>query len=122
MPDEESFVEIDKEKIWRVISNLVVNAIKFSPRGACINVSVTRNGKRTIITVSDQGIGIPENIRMQVFDMFTEAKRPGTSGEKSFGLGLFISRQIVQAHKGRLWFESAENKGTNFYIELQCVA
>jgi two-component system sensor histidine kinase VicK len=53
-----------------------------------------------------------------VFNMFTDAKRPGTIGEKSFGLGLSISKQIIEKHSGKIWFESATGKGTIFYISL----
>jgi len=57
-------------------------------------------------------------LRHKVFNMFTEAKRPGTAGEKSFGLGLSISKQIIENHNGKIWFESFDEKGTIFYIRL----
>lgn len=109
---------ISREKIWRVIGNLISNAIKFSPVGAKIMVAVTDEGDHVQISVNDHGIGIPEEIKNQVFNMFTEAKRPGTLGEKSFGLGLSISRQIIEKHGGKIWFESNAANGTTFYISL----
>jgi len=109
---------ISREKIWRVISNLISNAIKFSPVGSDICVSITDENSDIQISVNDHGIGIPENIRNKVFNMFTEAKRPGTLGEKSFGLGLSICRQIIEKHHGKIWFESNTQNGTTFFVRL----
>jgi signal transduction histidine kinase len=71
-----------------------------------------------LITVEDEGIGIPDNLKDKIFDMFSEAKRKGTAGEQPFGLGLAISKQIVEAHGGNIWFESREKGGTAFYVKL----
>jgi signal transduction histidine kinase len=70
------------------------------------------------IAVQDQGIGVPDEMKQEIFNMFTNAMRPGTSGEQSFGLGLAISRQIIEAHNGKIWFESAPGQGTTFFIDL----
>lgn len=110
---------ISREKIWRVISNLISNAIKFSPKGADINVKVINEGENIRISVNDHGIGIPDTIKNQVFNMFTQAKRLGTAGEPSFGLGLSISKQIIESHGGEIWFESTPGDGTTFYIRLK---
>ncbi|WP_374948185.1 ATP-binding protein [Mucilaginibacter sp.] len=109
---------ISREKIWRVISNLVSNAIKFSPTGAAIQVSVIEEKEQVLIAVEDNGIGIPDKLKDQVFNMFTSAQRPGTAGEKSFGLGLSICRQIIEKHNGKIWFEGKATPGTIFYISL----
>ena len=116
--DTQQELYISREKIWRVVSNLISNAIKFSPQGAAINVSLTSVEQSVSIAVKDNGIGIPDKLKDQVFNMFTSAQRPGTAGEKSFGLGLSICRQIVEKHNGRIWFESNINEGTTFYISL----
>ncbi|MBE9465090.1 ATP-binding protein [Dyadobacter subterraneus] len=108
----------DKEKIWRVLSNLIVNAIKFSPPGSVINVKLSDKDQKMELSVEDHGIGIPDELKGKIFDAFTDAKRKGTSGEQPFGLGLSISKQIVEAHGGKIWFESDVNKGTTFYLEL----
>jgi signal transduction histidine kinase len=108
----------NREKIWRVISNLITNAMKFSPEGTDIDIDMARTGDRLRILVRDRGIGIPEEMKDKIFDMFTEAKRRGTAGEESFGLGLSISKQIVEAHGGKIWYEPAREGGTIFYIEL----
>lgn len=107
-----------REKMWRVFSNLITNAIKFSPPRTSIHIHMHRTPAGVLISVKDEGIGIPPELHEKIFDLFTESKRPGTSGEESFGLGLSISKQIVEAHGGRIWFESEEGKGTIFYISL----
>jgi len=109
---------ISREKIWRVISNLISNAIKFSPSGSIINVKIAEQSNDIQISVKDAGIGIPDSMKDKVFNMFTEAKRPGTAGEKSFGLGLSISKQIIENHGGEIWFESNAGAGITFYIKL----
>jgi signal transduction histidine kinase len=109
---------ISREKIWRVISNLISNAIKFSPENAYIGVKLIDEEKEVKILVTDNGIGIPDEIKDNIFKMFTDSKRPGTAGEKSFGLGLSICQQIIENHNGKIWFESNPNKGTTFYITL----
>lgn len=112
-------LSVNREKMWRVVSNLVANAIKFSPSGASIFVRLEEKEGHVIIAVEDHGIGIPIEIKDKIFDMFTEAKRPGTAGEQPFGLGLAISKQIVEAHGGRIWFDSKrDDNGTIFYVKL----
>lgn len=109
---------LDRERIWRVLSNLIGNAIKFSPDNSVVMIRMTTETDAALIEVEDNGIGIPDGIKDRIFDMFTDAKRPGTSGEESFGLGLAISKQIVEAHGGRLWFESSVDRGTVFRVRL----
>jgi len=118
LPQQHLFLMINPEKIKRVLNNLITNAIKFSDKGEEIKVSLTKDDKANTIIVEDNGIGIPENIQSKVFDMFTEAKRKGTAGELPYGLGLSICKQIVEAHNGRIWFETKQDKGTIFYVEL----
>ncbi|MDR3714649.1 MAG: tetratricopeptide repeat-containing sensor histidine kinase [Puia sp.] len=105
-------------KMWRVISNLIANSIKFSPEGATVTVRMERIDDTARISVHDQGIGIPDNLKDKIFELFTDAKRTGTSGERPFGMGLSISRKIVEAHGGRIWFESDHKLGTTFYVEF----
>ncbi|MGZ3762040.1 MAG: tetratricopeptide repeat-containing sensor histidine kinase [Mucilaginibacter sp.] len=109
---------VNREKIWRVISNLISNAIKFSPIGGSITVSAEVDKNDLVIAVKDNGIGIPEHIKDQVFNMFTTSQRPGTAGEKSFGLGLSICKQIMDKFDGKIWFEDNQNGGTTFFISL----
>jgi signal transduction histidine kinase len=109
---------LNHEKMWRVISNLVSNAIKFSPVDTVISINLQQTGQTVLLTVRDKGIGIPEGMKDKIFDIFTEARRPGTKGEESYGLGLAISKQIVEAHGGKIWFDSPGGNGTTFYVEL----
>jgi len=109
---------INRERIWRVISNLISNAIKFSNKGGVINIGINELENDVEIFIKDHGIGIPEKMKPMIFNMFTEAKRSGTAGEKSFGLGLSICRQIVENHGGKIWFESKPGEGTTFFIKL----
>lgn len=115
---QEYVLPLNREKIWRVMSNLLSNAIKFSPINSVIQVKLKAEENRLLISIEDQGIGIPEAIRDIIFDFFTEAKRLGTEGEGTNGLGLAISKQIIEGHKGEIWFESEINIGTTFYVSL----
>jgi signal transduction histidine kinase len=110
--------EVNHEKIWRVINNLIVNAIKFSHVNGIIKVGIKHNNAGILISVADNGIGIPLEQKDSVFEMFTPAKKVGTDGEQPFGLGLSISKKIIEMHHGNIWFESSTERGTTFYIEL----
>ena len=108
----------DADKLTRVITNLVMNAIKFSPEDSIIQIKTFLKGRNAIMAVIDQGIGIPVILQNRIFDPFTTAKRPGTKGETTFGLGLYISKRIVEAHGGIIWFDSMPGHGTAFYVQL----
>jgi len=101
-----------------VLANIIGNAMKFTPTGGEIDVSVKGRDGGVVIIIKDRGIGIPRESQGAVFELFTKSKRKGTDGEKSFGLGLSIARQIVTAHHGKISFQSEEGSGTTFYIEL----
>lgn len=111
-------ISINGVKMWRVISNLIGNAIKFSYDDSNIEVSLTHTDKDAIISVKDYGMGIPEGLKESVFDIYTDNTRIGTAGEQTFGLGLAISKQIIKSHNGKLWFESEVGVGTTFYVQL----
>lgn len=111
-------IAVHRGKIWRVMSNLINNAIKFSGKGTTIQVTLSIEDAEAIIAVADKGIGIPDELKDKIFGNTLSSKREGTSGEKSFGLGLAIVRQIVSAHHGRTWFESKVGDGTTFFIAL----
>jgi signal transduction histidine kinase len=111
-------IAASREKLWRVVSNLIANAIKFSPSGMPIDIRLETTERGVVIAVEDHGIGIPADMKEKLFDMATVAKRTGTAGEPSFGMGLAISRQIVEAHGGRIWMESKPENGTIFFVEL----
>jgi signal transduction histidine kinase len=112
-------LKVNREKMWRLFSNIIANAIKFSPTKSIIEVDMHRHLQTVHISVKDYGIGISKAQQEKVFDRFTNTKRLGTSGEQSFGLGLSISRQIVEAHQGKIWIESEPGVGTTVHIEFK---
>ncbi len=106
-------VQADETELTRVIVNLVVNAIKHNREGLQINIWVKKINKEIQVSINDNGVGIPENEREMMFEKYKTAKRKvGT------GLGLYLSRQIIIAHNGKIWFESEIGKGTTFYFTL----
>lgn len=115
---EKIYAEINRDKMLRAITNLLSNAIKFTRESGKIELSLSLKDKHPLITIKDNGIGIPKNKQPFLFEKFSSARRAGTRGEKSTGLGMFIVKEIIDKHSGKLTFESEENKGTIFYIEL----
>ncbi|WP_153796028.1 tetratricopeptide repeat-containing sensor histidine kinase [Foetidibacter luteolus] len=109
---------VNRQKMWRVASNILTNAIKFSPADSVIEVTLEKKEASILVSVKDNGIGIPAELQDKIFSLSPDALRSGTAGEESYGLGLAISRKIVEEHHGRLWFESQDGKGTVFYVEL----
>lgn len=107
-----------KDKIRRVIHNLLANAIKFSYEKSKIEIGLEQIGNTVRIYVKDHGIGIPDRNKPYIFDMFTDAKTKGTGGEPTHGLGLSISKQIARAHGGDITFESEVGKGSTFYLDF----
>jgi signal transduction histidine kinase len=116
--EKEVSIFANKDKIMRLISNLISNAIKFSPKNSDINIVLSLNHETAIIKVVDNGIGIPTMYLAEIFNMFTSAKRVGTEGEKPFGLGLYISKSIAIAHGGKITVESTQGEGSTFTVML----
>lgn len=112
------FMKLDISKFMQVINNLISNAIKFTHDDGLISTEILDQGESVLITICDNGIGIPQQLQDDLFDKFTKARRPGLRGEPSTGLGMSLIKTIVGWHNGRIWFKSEENKGTTFYIEL----
>lgn len=111
-------VYVDSGRIERVINNLVSNALKFSPSDSMISLHTDRDKDYAILTVKDNGIGIPRENHQKIFEMYTHAKRKGTAGEQSFGMGLSICKQIVEQHGGNIYLESETGKGSTFIVTL----
>ena len=116
--EEPIYMQVDDNKLRQAITNLISNALKFTPDGGKITISVEEQQEVVMITVADNGIGIPAKYHDTLFEKFTKARRTGLKGEYSTGLGMSIIKTIVEWHSGKIWFESQENKGTTFYIEL----
>ncbi len=112
-------IPLNREKIRRVLYNLISNAIKFSPIDSEITLELLDYSNQAVrIKIYDQGIGIPEELRETIFDIDPMNRREGTSGEQSFGLGLYICKKIVLEHAGAIWIENNTGLGTVFVIEL----
>jgi signal transduction histidine kinase len=109
---------MNPEKMKRVIFNLVTNSVKFSKKDTVITLSAKINENKAIIEVIDQGIGIPEKLLTEIFNISKSGKRKGTDGEKSYGLGLNICKRIAEAHGGSINVQSQEGKGSTFTVEL----
>jgi len=119
MPQEQPlYAHFDINKLQQVLNNLVSNAIKFTPDGGYIRVSLARHGEYARFTVADTGVGIPAELQPLLFDKFTRARRPGLRGEKTTGLGMSVIQTIVSLHQGRIWFESSEGQGTTMHVEV----
>jgi len=112
------YAEVDENKFMQVINNLISNSLKFTPDGGTITLSIIQKEGKVIISVGDNGVGIPEKFHDRLFEKFSESCRTGLKGEPSVGLGMSIIKTIVEWHNGHIWFESEENKGSTFYIEL----
>jgi PAS domain S-box-containing protein len=111
-------VEGDDARLMQVLSNLISNAAKFSPKGADIKISVVRKEEMVRISVSDQGPGIPVRSQSQIFQKFFQADGSSTREKGGTGLGLSISKAIVEHHNGSIDFDTKVGKGTTFYFDL----
>ncbi|RZK81247.1 MAG: HAMP domain-containing histidine kinase [Pedobacter sp.] len=109
---------VNPSKLNRVIDNLIGNGLKFSEVNKPIDVEVSKVENLCVIKIKDYGIGIPNHLRDMLFDQFSKAGRAGLRGEKSLGLGLHISKDIVEQHGGTLTMETEENKGSTFIIAM----
>ena len=115
----------DKERIYEVVSNLLLNAIKYTPVGGTITIEGQKERNKFIISISDTGIGLTKQERRYLFTQFGKIERYGQGfdiDEKSIegtGLGLYISKEIIELHNGKIWAESeGRNKGSTFYFSL----
>ncbi|MCA9380887.1 PAS domain S-box protein, partial [Candidatus Dojkabacteria bacterium] len=113
-------VDMDVEKMTQVVKNLIDNAIKYSPLKEKVEINIEENSKdnKFVLSVKDHGIGIPKKQSERIFEKFFRADNVLKTETDGTGLGLYIVKAIVEGHGGRIWFESSENQGTTFYIEL----
>ncbi|MCS7243137.1 MAG: ATP-binding protein, partial [Candidatus Calescibacterium sp.] len=108
----------DKDKIEQVLHNLLSNAVKYSPTGGKITINLEIKSKEVVISVSDQGIGIPVEEIDKVFEKYYRTHDTQKKKIVGKGLGLYITKRIVELHKGKVWVKSELNKGTTFYFSL----
>lgn len=107
-------ITLDAVKVEQVLNNLVSNAIKYSRPGSSMDIGLERQANQMVVSVRDQGQGIPPEELDRLFTWFGRTSVRGTEGEKSTGLGLAIARRIVAGHQGRIWVESEVDKGSTF--------
>jgi len=111
-------INIDQEKIYSVVQNLIDNALRYSFAGGMIIVSINTDENNLIFSVSDSGIGIPKEDQNNIFNKFFRSSNATRLETEGNGLGLFVSKNIIEAHGGKIWFESEENQGSTFYFTL----
>lgn len=109
---------LDPEKTDQVISNLITNAIKYSPDNTTITISMVENQNEVVVVVKDQGLGIKAEDLNHLFKPFNITSNQSTGGEKSTGLGLYISKRIAESHDGNIWVESQPGSGSEFYFSI----
>lgn len=116
--DKDIWVELDTDKFTQVVDNLMNNAIKYSPDGSEIIVRLLQTHNYAILSVTDQGLGIPRKDVPKIFDRFFRVDKARSRKQGGTGLGLAISKEVVQLLGGRIWVDSVEGKGSTFYISL----
>ncbi|USS91405.1 ATP-binding protein [Fructobacillus americanaquae] len=119
--DQEFWVDIDYDKMTQVIDNLMNNAIKYSPDGGSITVSLEKSGDKALISIKDQGLGIPVADQEKVFNRFFRVDKSRSRAQGGTGLGLAISKEVIEKFNGRIWVESKENEGSTFKMTLNYV-
>jgi len=111
-------IEADRGRVFQLLDNLVSNAIKFTPAGGSVVVRLSQRDDVVCLEVSDTGIGIPEEERERLFQRFFRSQTALERQIQGTGLGLYISKAIVESHGGRIGVRSGDAGGTTFYVEL----
>ncbi|QDE88008.1 PAS domain-containing sensor histidine kinase [Myxococcus xanthus] len=121
-PEQPVQVNVDPFRMEQVLANLVENAFKYSPNGGTVRVSLRQRGGLALLSVSDEGIGIPPDQQKLLFDRYFRARNASAHSFGGLGLGLYISRDIVERHGGRIWVESEPGHGSTFHVALPLMA
>ena len=115
------WVEIDTDKFTQVVDNIMNNAVKYSPDGGVITARLLETHNHVILSISDQGLGIPRKDLGHIFDRFFRVDKARSRKQGGTGLGLAISKEVVNLLGGQIWVDSVEGKGSTFYISLPYV-
>ncbi len=118
IPNEDTYVWMDRDKMTQVLDNIISNAVKYSPDGGLINLKVEKKMRHIVVSIEDNGIGIAYDKLDKVFDRFYRADKARTRDLGGTGLGLAITQEIVEEHHGQIWVDSKEGKGTTIYFTL----
>ncbi|MCM3006546.1 cell wall metabolism sensor histidine kinase WalK [Priestia koreensis] len=118
LPKQSIYVSIDQDKITQVLDNIISNAIKYSPEGGTITFSLKLRDETVILSVQDEGVGIPKKNISKIFDRFYRVDKARSRQLGGTGLGLAIAKEIVQAHGGRIWAKSKDGQGTIIFFTL----
>jgi len=116
--DKSIVVNADKDKIWSVITNLISNAVKYSPKGKTVELTCKIIGSRAQIGVRDHGIGLSPADKEKIFDRYFRVENNNTRHISGFGIGLYLSAEIIRRHDGEIWVESESGNGSTFYFNL----
>ncbi|HEX8608872.1 MAG TPA: ATP-binding protein, partial [Pedobacter sp.] len=108
----------DRDKVSSVISNLISNAVKYSPQNTTVRVSCTTNNREVIVSVKDEGIGINPSDAERIFDRYYRVESSNTRHISGFGIGLYLSAEIIERHSGRIWVNSQPGEGSTFNFAL----
>ncbi len=118
IPKGKSFVWMDRDKITQVFDNIITNAFKYSPEGGKVRVNLDVRRHIVIVSILDEGVGIPYDKLDKIFDRFYRADRARTRKLGGTGLGLAITKELVEAHHGKIWAQSKEGRGTTILFTL----
>ncbi|MBL0726151.1 ATP-binding protein [Piscinibacter sp. HJYY11] len=119
LPPEATFVCGDGKRLVQVVGNLLINAAKFTPPGGHIHIGLTMKGDEVLVRVTDDGIGIPKDLQLRIFDLFSQAERSPDRSQGGLGLGLALVKSLVEQHKGTVSvFSEGAGTGSRFTISL----
>ena len=118
-PENIPDINIDPYRIKQVITNLVSNACKFTPESGKLRISVYEQDENIVIQVKDNGVGISDFEKKRIFNRFYQADGSSTRNAGGVGLGLTISKDIIEAHNGKIWVESEAGSGSKFFVSLR---
>lgn len=116
--DSDLFVRADPQRVTQILENLVSNAVKYSPKGGAVTVGIERRGDSAVISVSDEGLGIPSEDLPKLFTRFHRVNRPEHSTVRGTGLGLYITKELVTRQGGTIWVDSKAGEGSTFSFTL----
>ena len=115
---EEITITADRERIGQALTNLISNAIKYSPKGGNIDIALNQLNNEVQVSIKDEGIGISEGARSKVFDRFFREESVQKQNFSGMGLGLYVTAKIIFEHGGKIWVESIQGEGSIFYFTL----